>query len=163
MTADSLTPVKWLVATVVIVAPMDDLLVAPGVTVPAAELSWRFDTSGGPGGQHANKSSTRVELSLDLAASAAFDEVLLARVLDNLGSQVRAGVLTIQVGESRSQWRNRQIARQRMAATLRQAMRPPQPRRRPTKPGRAARERRLSAKRARAETKRLRRRPVNPD
>ena len=142
---------------------MDDLVVTPAVTIPAAELSWRFDTSGGPGGQHANKSSTRVELILDVASSSAFDDVMLSRVLGNLKSVLRDGVLTIKVGESRSQWRNRQIARRRMIETLRDAMRPPQPKRRPTRPGRAARERRLEKKRARSETKRLRRRPVDPD
>ena len=142
---------------------MDDLVVAPGVTIPAAELAWRFDSSGGPGGQHANKSSTRAELRLDVAASSAFDPDMRRRVLDNLGSAISEGVLTIQVAESRSQWRNRQIARKRLAETLRNAMKPPRPKRRPTKPSRGAKERRLAEKRSRSETKRLRRRPIEPD
>jgi len=142
---------------------MDDLVVTAEVVIPAAELQWRFDTAGGPGGQHANKSATRAELRLDVAATTAFDEPARSRVLDNLGSSVVDGVLMIQVGESRSQFRNRQLARKRMAAILRDALRPPAPRRRPTKPGRAARERRLAAKRARSEKKRLRRRPIEPD
>ncbi len=142
---------------------MDDLEVTADVTIPAAELTWRFDPSGGPGGQHANKSATRVELRLDVASSSAFDDDMHRRVLDNLESALSDGVLVVQVGESRSQWRNRQLARRRMVDMLRAAMRPPQPKRRPTRPSRAARERRLSQKRTRAETKRLRRRPVNPD
>ncbi|MCP3997371.1 MAG: aminoacyl-tRNA hydrolase [bacterium] len=142
---------------------MDDLRVTPQVTVPSAELQWRFDPSGGPGGQHANKSATRVELSLDVASSVAFDDRLRSRVMSNLSQMVKDGVLTVHAGDSRSQWRNRQIARRRLTETLREAMRPPMPKRRRTKPSRAARERRLSDKHARSETKRLRRRPMNPD
>ncbi|MDJ0952783.1 MAG: alternative ribosome rescue aminoacyl-tRNA hydrolase ArfB [Acidimicrobiia bacterium] len=141
---------------------MDDLEVAPGVTIPAAELTWRFDPSGGPGGQHANKSATRVELILDVAGCSAFDAETRQRVLANLGASLHNGLLTVRVGESRSQWRNRQLARRRMAEMLRSAMRPPQPERRATRPSRAARERRLADKRARGETKRLRRRPIDP-
>ena len=146
-----------------IVPAMDDLVVTPEVTIPAAELKWRFDPAGGPGGQHANRSSTRVELSLDVAASAAFSSAQQQRVLERLESQLSEGVLTVQVGESRSQWRNRQLARRRMADTLRAALQPPPPPRRKTRPGRAARERRLADKRARSETKRLRRRPPHPE
>jgi ribosome-associated protein len=145
------------------VASVDDLVVTADVTIPAAELKWRFDPSGGPGGQHANKSATRVELQLDVSASVALDETLRSRVLENLGRQVSEGVLAVRVAESRSQWRNRQIARRRMTEILQQALRPPQPRRRPTRPSRAARERRLAEKRTRSETKRMRRRPIDPD
>jgi ribosome-associated protein len=142
---------------------MDDLRVTPQVTIPSTELQWRFDPSGGPGGQHANKSATRAELSFDVANSVAFDERLRSRVMGNLSGIVKDGTLTVHAGDSRSQWRNRQIARKRLAETIRDAMRPPQPKRRRTKPSRAARERRLSDKRARSQTKRLRRRPANPD
>ncbi len=141
---------------------MDDLAVTDSLSIPAAELQWRFDPSGGPGGQHANKSSTRVELSFDVAGSQALDDDMRERVVRNLAGALRDGVLTVQVGESRSQWRNRQIARRRLAETLREAMRPPQPKRRPTRPSRAARERRLADKKARSEKKRLRRRPIDP-
>jgi ribosome-associated protein len=138
---------------------MDDLVVTAKVTIPAGELVWRFDPSGGPGGQHANRSATRVEVSLNVAASVAFDEPTRQRVLGHLGDDVNDGVVTVRVGKSRSQWRNRQMARQRLAEMLREALRPPPAKRRVTRPGRAARDRRLAAKRARSETKRLRRRP----
>jgi ribosome-associated protein len=142
---------------------MDDLRVSTDVLIPARELKWRFDPSGGPGGQHANKSSTRVELSFDVGSSSALPDDLRARVLKNLDDEAPDGVLTIQVNVSRSQWRNRQIARRRLVEVLSDAMRPPPPRRRVTRPTRAARERRLASKRARSETKRLRRPPTEPD
>lgn len=136
---------------------MEDLEVSPSLTIPASELIWRFDTSGGPGGQHANRSSTRVELSFDVAGSSALDGARKARVLEH--AAIDDGVATVRVSESRSQWRNRQLARRRLADLLNEALRPPSPPRKRTRPGRAARERRLAAKRTRSETKRLRRRP----
>ncbi|MEA2000443.1 MAG: alternative ribosome rescue aminoacyl-tRNA hydrolase ArfB [Actinomycetota bacterium] len=142
---------------------MDDLRVSEGVVIPSGELKWRFDPSGGPGGQHANKASTRVELTFSLADSNAFADSLRKRVLERLGADAPDGVITIQVNESRSQWRNRQIARRHLVEVLVSAMRPPPPKRRPTRPTRSSRERRLSAKRARSETKKLRRRPIDPD
>ena len=142
---------------------MDDLAVNQQVLIPANELIWRFDPSGGPGGQHANRSSTRVALSFDVARSRAISDDLRVRVLANLGDQLEEGLLTVQVASTRSQWRNRQLARRKLAAVLAEAMRPPAPPRRRTKPTRASRERRLAGKRARAETKRLRRRPTSPD
>jgi ribosome-associated protein len=138
---------------------MDDLRVDQDLVIPAGELQWRFDPAGGPGGQHANRSSTRVELSWDISASPALPAGLRERVLGQLGSEVVQGVVTVRVGESRSQWRNRQIARRRLAEKLRRAMRPPAPSRRQTRPTRASRERRLADKRARSEIKRLRRKP----
>lgn len=142
---------------------MDDLAVSGQVVIPAGELIWRFDPSGGPGGQHANRSSTRVTLSFDIATSASLSGGLRERALRNLADQLEDGVLTVQDSSTRSQWRNRQLARRKLAAALAEAMRPPAPPRRRTKPSRAARERRLASKRARAETKRLRRRPTRPD
>jgi ribosome-associated protein len=138
---------------------MEELRVSQDLVIPAAELLWRFDPSGGPGGQHANRSSTRVELSWNIAKSAALGPVLRERILQQLGNEAPGGVLMIRVGESRSQWRNRQIARRRMADRLRRAMRPPPPPRRRTRPTRMSQERRLADKRARSETKRRRRRP----
>ena len=138
---------------------MDELRVSQDLVIPAAELLWRFDTSGGPGGQHANRSSTRVELSWNIPESAVLAASLRDRILEQLGKEASGGVLTIRVGESRSQWRNRQIARRRLADRLRRAMRPPAPPRRRTRPTRMSQERRLAGKRARSETKRLRRRP----
>jgi ribosome-associated protein len=142
---------------------MDDLRVSPEVLIPARELKWRFDPSGGPGGQHANKSATRVELTFDIGATTALTEAVRQRVLEHLGEDALDGVATVHASESRSQWRNRQVARRRLADLLNDAMRPPPPRRRATRPTRASKERRLAAKRSRSETKRLRRPPRNPD
>jgi ribosome-associated protein len=136
---------------------VDDLRVSEDLVIPARELTWRFDPSGGPGGQHANRSATRVELRFDVTASSVLSDDLKARVLSRLGGE--DGVISVQTAESRSQWRNRQIARRRLASILVAAMRPPPPARRRTKPTRAARERRLSEKRVRAEKKRLRKPP----
>lgn len=144
---------------VVRVQVMDDLRVSHDLVIPAAELQWRFDSSGGPGGQHANRSSTRVELRYDISGSSAMEPALRERVLHQLGDEAPHGVVTIKVGESRSQWRNRQIARRRLGEKLRRAMRPPAPPRRQTRRTRASQEQRLADKRARSETKRLRRRP----
>ena len=141
---------------------MDEpLAVAPGLIIPTEELQWRFDPSGGPGGQHANKAATRVELSFDVAASPAVPEDLRAVLLERLGARLTAGVLSLVVSESRSQWRNRQIARRRLATVLAEALHPRRSRR-PTRPSRAARLRRRAEKRHRSEAKH-RRRPPAPD
>ncbi len=137
---------------------MDDLVVSDRFTIPASELSWRFTTSGSPGGQHANRANTRVELTYDIGASGALDEDMRRRLLDRLGGRAAGGVVVVAVDESRSQWRNRQIARRRLRALLAEALRV-RKRRRPTGPPLAARRLRLEEKRRRAETKRLRRRP----
>jgi len=138
---------------------MDEpLQVAPGLVIPAEELRWRFDPSGGPGGQHANKSSTRVELAFDIAGSPAVPESMRSLLLERLGSRLAAGELRLVVNESRSQWRNREIARRRLAAVLEEALRPRR-RRRATRPTAASRLRRLTVKRHRGEAKRRRRPP----
>jgi ribosome-associated protein len=128
------------------------LRITPSLTVPAAELSWRFSASGGPGGQHANTANTRVELTFDVAASQVLTESQRARLTSKLGDEVR-----VVVSDERSQARNRAIARQRLRDTLEQALRIPQ-RRIPTRPSRAAAARRLDAKQQRGQLKRLRRR-----
>lgn len=130
--------------------------------IPDDELEWRFSTSGGPGGQHANRSASRAELRFDLAASRAFDAAAKERALERLGRRVSGGVLTVVVDETRSQWRNRQIARARLDELLGDAVRPLPPKRRRSQPSRAARERRLGEKRARSRQKQQRRRP-DPD
>jgi ribosome-associated protein len=138
---------------------MDEPLhVAPGLVIPAEELRWRFDPSGGPGGQHANKSSTRVELAFDVAGSPAVPEPMRALLLERLGGRLTTGELRVVVNESRSQWRNREIARRRLAAALEEALRTRRPRR-ATRPTAAARLRRLAVKRHRGEAKRRRRPP----
>lgn len=136
---------------------MDDLKVG-GFSIPSSELEWRFDPSGGPGGQHANRSSTRAELRFDLGESAAFPPEIRDYVLDRLGGRAPRGIVSIVVDESRSQWRNRQAARRAMAALIEEALKRPRSRR-VTKPTKAARERRLREKRLRSEKKQLRRSP----
>jgi ribosome-associated protein len=130
-----------------------------GVRIPADELAWRFSRSSGPGGQSVNTTDSRVELSLDLLRSAALPERLRDRALARLDHRLVDGVLTVSASEYRSQHRNREAARARLAELLADATAPPPPRRRPTKPSRAARERRLTGKKRRSQTKAMRRRP----
>ena len=137
---------------------MDSLQVTPEHIIPSSDLSWRFDPSGGPGGQHANRSSTRVELRFDLAASDVFEEPLRWEMIERLGARANEGVVSVVVDDSRSQYRNRVTARRRLAAVLAESMKRPKARR-ATRPSRAARRRRSEAKRRRSETKQLRRRP----
>jgi ribosome-associated protein len=135
----------------------DDLRVNNRLVIPAGELTERFSRSSGPGGQSVNTADTRVELSFDVGRSPSLPEPARERVLARLGSRLTDGVLTITASEQRSQLMNRQAARIRLAALLREAVAPPPRPRVPTKPSRAARERRLQDKRRRAETKRNRR------
>jgi ribosome-associated protein len=123
--------------------------------IPDSELQWRFGPSGGPGGQHANKSSTRAELRFRIEDSRAFDEPLRERLVQKLGVEVR-----ITEDGSRSQVTNRKQAARRLNAILEDAARPDPPSRRTTRPSRAARRRRLDEKRARGETKRTRKPPA---
>jgi ribosome-associated protein len=132
-------------------------VIVRGRTIPPDELTWRFSRSAGPGGQSVNTSDTRVELSYDLAASTALPERLRQRALGALGGRLTDGVLTVAASEHRSQLRNREAAAARLADLLTEATAPPPAPRRPTKPTRAAMERRLAAKQRRAKTKRLRR------
>jgi ribosome-associated protein len=129
-----------------------------GITVPEAELDWVFDTSGGPGGQHANRNATRVTVSFDLASSPSVPADVKERLEAKLIGRVRDGVIVVTVDETRSQWRNRAIARDRLASMLSDALAPKRPRR-PTRPTRASRRRRLETKRRRGEIKRLRGQP----
>ena len=96
--------------------------------------------------------------SFDLGASPSVPDRLKQRMLGNLGSRAAGGTVTVTVDESRSQWRNRALARKRLARLLREALRTPRPRR-ATRPSAASRRRRRDAKRRRSETKRLRKRP----
>ncbi|MCN0180072.1 alternative ribosome rescue aminoacyl-tRNA hydrolase ArfB [Salinispora arenicola] len=125
--------------------------------VPDAELRERFSRSSGPGGQGVNTTDSRVELSLDLAGSPSLPEPLRARALDRLAGRLVNGVLTVTASEHRAQLANREAARERMAALLREAIAPPPKRRRPTRPSRAAKERRLAEKKRRSQRKRDRR------
>jgi len=127
------------------------------LVIPATELRERFSRSSGPGGQSVNTTDSRVELSFDVAGSAALPEWARDRITERLAGRLVNGVLTVTASEQRSQLANRQAARARLAALLREATAPPQRPRVPTRPGRAANERRLEAKRNRAGIKRARR------
>ncbi|HEY3258989.1 MAG TPA: alternative ribosome rescue aminoacyl-tRNA hydrolase ArfB [Pseudonocardiaceae bacterium] len=131
----------------------DDLEVTPSLVIPAGELRERFSRSSGPGGQGVNTADSRVELSLDVARSPSVPAQLRERLLARLAGRLVDGVLTVVASEHRSQLANRRAARLRMAALLRAAAAPPPPARRPTRPGPAAIERRLAAKRRRSQRK----------
>jgi ribosome-associated protein len=127
------------------------------LTLPGSELALRVSRSSGPGGQHANVTSSRVTLTFDVAGSPTLSEVQRRRLLARLGPTV-----TTVAQDHRSQLRNRELARERLAERLARALAPVRPRR-PTRPGRAAVERRLSAKQRAGERKRGRRRPGDED
>ena len=135
----------------------EDLRVNDWLLIPAAELHERFSHSSGPGGQSVNTADSRVELSFDVEHSPTLPEWARARAVERLAGRLAGGVLTVAASGQRSQLANRQAARARLAALLRDAIAPPQRPRIATRPGRAANERRLEAKRNRAETKRARR------
>ncbi|MBA2456109.1 MAG: aminoacyl-tRNA hydrolase [Nocardioidaceae bacterium] len=130
-----------------------------GHVIPDDELRWRFSRSSGPGGQSVNTTDSRVELSYDVDASRVLPERLRHRALQRLAGQLVDGVLTVTAAEHRSQWRNRQAALARLQGRLEEATAPPRATRRPTRPSRAALQRRLDSKRARAGIKAMRRRP----
>ncbi len=125
--------------------------VTPSLVIPLSELQFRFSPSGGPGGQHANKVSTRVELRFDVAGSPSLGPRQRARLIDRLGPEVR-----VVADDERSQIRNRQLAVERFRARLADALHIEKPRR-PTRPSRSARERRLTEKRHLSQRKRARR------
>ncbi len=124
-----------------------------GLVVPAADLVERFSHAGGPGGQGVNTADSRVQLSLDVAASTAFTDAQRERLLAVLAGRLSGGVLTVDASEHRSQARNRAAARERLADLLAEALAPPPRPRRPSRPSRGSVERRLDAKRRRARTK----------
>jgi ribosome-associated protein len=131
----------------------DAIRVTRSVLLPLAEIELRFSRSSGPGGQHANTAETRVEAILDVEASSALTEVQKRRVVAKAGPTLRAVAQ-----DERSQWRNRELAVERLVDQLRDALKVPR-RRVATKPTKASRERRLEAKKRRSATKRLRRPP----
>jgi len=137
------------------------LRVTAGLTIPESELSWRFSRSSGPGGQGVNTADSRVELVWDAANSAALSPVQRERVLDRLSGRLVGGVLTVAASEHRAQLRNRDAARARLATLLAEAVRPPAPDRRPTKPTRGSQRRRLEDKQRRTNIKQLRQRPTD--
>lgn len=136
---------------------MPDLFVPPGpglphgVIIPEAELIERFSKSSGPGGQSVNTTDSRVELAFDIADSRALSSAQRDRAIGALGERV-----VITASEHRSQHRNRQAARERLADRLRTALAPPPLPRVPTKPSRGSQRRRVEGKRRRSQVKRLR-------
>ncbi|MFY1684685.1 alternative ribosome rescue aminoacyl-tRNA hydrolase ArfB [Micromonospora sp.] len=137
---------------------MDDgLRVTDRWTVPAAELRERFSRSSGPGGQGVNTTDSRVELSFDVAGTTSLPPTLRERVRERLAGRLVDGVLTIAASEHRAQLANREAARERLVALLREAVAPPPPPRRPTRPSRGAKERRLADKKRQSQRKRDRR------
>jgi ribosome-associated protein len=134
-----------------------ELRVGARVVIPPSELSWRFSRSGGPGGQSVNTADTRVELIFDVARSPSLSTLQRTRALERLAGRLIDGVLVVTAEEHRSQLRNRDAARARLAETLAAAIAPPPRPRRPTKPTRGSTERRISEKKRRGEIKRLRR------
>lgn len=131
--------------------------VSAELTIPDDELEWTYTTSGGPGGQHANRNQTRVRLAWDVASSSAVSGSTKVRLQDTLGSTVR-----VDVDDTRSQFRNRAIAAQRLADKVSTALKQTR-RRKATRPSKGSKHRRLDAKRRRSDTKRLRRRPHSED
>ncbi|MEV8456250.1 alternative ribosome rescue aminoacyl-tRNA hydrolase ArfB [Streptomyces sp. NPDC052095] len=124
------------------------------VSLPEAELMWRFSRSSGPGGQHVNTSDSQVELRFDLAATEALPEVWKERALQRLEGRLVGGVIAVRASEHRSQWRNRETALVRLASLLAEATAPPPRARRKTRIPRGINERRLREKKQRGETKR---------
>ena len=135
---------------------VDDLITPGGLRLAPAAVTWRVTRSGGPGGQHANTSDTAVTITVHLA-DAGLSEIDTARLVTALGATV-----TARSADSRSQWRNRQVAWERLAARLDGAARP-RPARHPTRPSKSARAERLDTKRRRASIKQARQRPSRDD
>jgi ribosome-associated protein len=131
----------------------ESIRVTRSVSLPLSEIAIRVSRSSGPGGQHAQKSSTRVEAVFDVDASDALSEAQKRRVIARAGAALRAVAQ-----DERSQLRNRELAVERLVEKLRAALAVPR-RRVPTRPGAAARERRLAEKKRRSRAKKLRRRP----
>lgn len=139
------------------VAGDERLRVSRSLAIPLSEVAWRATSPGGPGGQHANRTSSRVEVRFDVRRSAALGPRQRARLLERLGPVVRASA-----SDERSQARNRQLALERLAARLAAALATETPRQ-PTRPTRGAKERRLQEKRRRGEVKRGRRAAADGD
>lgn len=134
----------------------DSVEILPGLSIPSTEIMYRASRSGGPGGQHVNTSSTRVELVWNVAESAAVSEDQRGRIMDKLSNRISGeGNLILAGASSRSQHQNREEVTARFADLLRQALHVPK-RRKKTKPSRASREKRLQAKKRRSDVKRMR-------
>ena len=136
--------------------------IAPNLLIPMREIQFRFTRSGGPGGQNVNKVSTRVDLIFDVASSESVNEAQRGAILSALGTRIdSSGVLRLTVQESRSQMRNRELALERFATLLTEALRP-RKRRKKTRPTTTSRHERIASKTHRGATKKLRGR-IDPD
>ena len=138
-----------------------DLEVSSRLTIPAAELQWRFSRSSGPGGQHVNTSDSRVQLTWSVAESSALTEEQRERLLERLAQRLVAGAVTVTVAQQRSQLRNRETALATLRDLVSAALAPPAAPRRPTRPTRGSTRRRLASKQQRSATKQQRRRPTS--
>lgn len=140
----------------------DDVVVNEQLTIPKAELTYRATRAGGPGGQHVNTSSTKVELSWDVQGSPSLNDEQRARISEKLATRIAEdGVLRLTSAGSRSQHQNKEDVTERLGKMVAQALHKPKPRRK-TKPSRASKEARLKSKKKRSETK-SRRGPVGSD
>jgi ribosome-associated protein len=144
--------------------PADNALeITPALSIPLSELEYRASRSGGPGGQHVNTSSTRIEVWWDVAGSPSLTQDQRTQLLHRLSSRLdSSGRLRIVSSGSRSQLRNREDATERLRSTVAGAL-AVRKKRKPTKPGPAAKAARLEAKRRRAATKQQRRSPIADD
>jgi ribosome-associated protein len=133
------------------------LRITRSCTIASDELEWRFTASGGPGGQHANTSNTKVEVRFDIASSTSLGPRQRARLLERLGPVVR-----VTASERRSQHQNRELALERLQARLAAALHV-EPKRFSTKPSRSSKKRRVDEKKRHGDIKRNRRRPLGED
>ena len=136
-----------------------DLEVSPHLTIPDSELQWRFSRSSGPGGQHVNTSDSRVQLTWNVADSDALSDDQRTVLLNQLGRRLTGGAITVTASARRSQLQNREAALERLADLVRDALAPPAPPRRATRPTLGSARRRLAAKQQRSEIKQRRQRP----
>jgi len=136
-----------------------DIEVTPELTIPGGELEWKFSRSSGPGGQHVNTSSSRVQLSWNVAYSDVLTEEQRDLLFMKLGRRLITSAVVVTVQEQRSQLRNRETALETLAEIVRDALAPPGPLRRATRPTRGSAKRHLIAKKQRSATKQQRQRP----
>ncbi|RKY21754.1 MAG: aminoacyl-tRNA hydrolase [Planctomycetota bacterium] len=143
--------------------PADDLPVRGGLVIPAAELSYHLSHAGGPGGQHVNKTASRVTLRWSVRESGVLSDAWRARLLQRLAPRLtRSGELMVHADGHRSQLDNKRAARERLVQLVREGLHVPKSRR-ATKPTRGSQRRRVDAKKRRGDTKRQRRRPGGDD